>query len=116
MGFAGAFRRSELVGLNRGDVSVHRLDGPPVRVRWSKTDQNGTGAVKTLPFATAYGGRTELIRLLRTAPAFDSYPSRGAVPPASPDSPLFRSIAKKGILSTTTLFGASIRRRATAAG
>ncbi|MFD6517645.1 hypothetical protein [Rhodococcus sp. NPDC060176] len=54
MGFAGAFRRSELVGLDCGDIAVHRLDGLHVRLRRSKTDQDGTGAVKALPFTTSH--------------------------------------------------------------
>ena len=66
------------------------------------------------------GGRTELIRLLRTAPGFDGHLCRGAVPTVSTHTPLFRSIAKNGNLSTTTLSGAAVhaavRRRAAAAG
>lgn len=127
MGFAGAFRRSELVGLDYGDVAVHRLDGLHVRLRRSKTDQDGTGPVKALPFTTSHvscppcavlrwlqvvaaherGGRTRVIRLLRTAPGFDSHLCRGANPTASPHTPLFRSITKNGNLSTTALSGAT---------
>ena len=50
MGFAGAFRRSELVGLTVGDVTRHRADGLHVRLRSSKTDQEGTGRVVALPY------------------------------------------------------------------
>ncbi|MGS0688828.1 tyrosine-type recombinase/integrase [Nakamurella sp. GG22] len=50
MGFAGASRRSELVGLTLGDVTLHRADGLHVRLRSSKTDQEAAGAVKALPF------------------------------------------------------------------
>ncbi|BAH47224.1 putative integrase/recombinase (plasmid) [Rhodococcus opacus B4] len=53
MGFTGAFWRSELVALNCGDVSVHRLDGIHIRLRQSKTDQEGAGSVKALPFTTS---------------------------------------------------------------
>jgi integrase len=42
LGFAGAFRRSELVALDVGDVEVTR-DGLVVAVRRSKTDQEGEG-------------------------------------------------------------------------
>ena len=139
MGFAGAFRRSELVGLDCGDITVHRLDGLHVRLRRSKTDQDGTGAVKALPFTTSHvscppcaalrwlqvvaayerGERAGVIRLLRTSPVFDGHLCRGAVPTASPHTPLFRSIAKNGNLSTTALSGAAVhaavRRRTTAA-
>jgi len=50
MGFAGAYRRSELVALTVGDVTVHRSDGLHVRSRSSKTDQDAHGAVKALPY------------------------------------------------------------------
>lgn len=50
MGFAGASRRSELLALTVSDVIVHRTDGLHVRLRSSKTDQEGQGAVKALPY------------------------------------------------------------------
>jgi len=50
MGFAGAHRRSELVGLRISDVTVHPADGLHVRVRSSKTDQEGQGVVRALPY------------------------------------------------------------------
>ncbi|MFZ2178716.1 MAG: site-specific integrase [Rhodococcus sp. (in: high G+C Gram-positive bacteria)] len=140
MGFAGAFRRSELVALNCGDVSVHRLDGIHIRLRRSKTDQEGAGTIKALPFTTSHTscppcayfrwaqvvaafdltGRPGVIRLLRTTPAFEGHVCRGALPRMRAHAPLFRSIHKNGNLSETALSGASvhaaIRRRAQAAG
>jgi len=50
MGFAGAHRRSELVGLHISDVTVHPADGLHVRVRSSKTDQEGQGVIRALPY------------------------------------------------------------------
>jgi len=50
MGLAGAHRRSELVGLHLSDVTVHPADGLHVRVRSSKTDQEGQGTVRALPY------------------------------------------------------------------
>ena len=50
MGFAGAHRRSELVNLRLSDVTVHPADGLHVRVRSSKTDQEGQGVVRALPY------------------------------------------------------------------
>jgi len=50
MGFAGAHRRSELVGLRLSDVTVHPADGLHVRVKSSKTDQEGQGIVRALPY------------------------------------------------------------------
>ena len=54
LGFAGAFRRSELVGLDVADVRFVR-DGMVVSLRRSKTDQEGAGEQK----AIAYGERPE---------------------------------------------------------
>ena len=42
LGFAGAFRRSELVSLDHGDLEFSRA-GVVVRLRRSKTDQEGEG-------------------------------------------------------------------------
>ncbi len=50
MGFAGAHRRSELTALRISDVAVHPADGLHVRVRSSKTDQEGQGIVRALPY------------------------------------------------------------------
>ena len=93
MGYSGAFRRSELVDLECRDVRRDRLDGAHVRLRHSKTDQDGTGTVKALPFTDRHescpvcawvrwlqivaafdtGGRTAVIRLLSRAAKFDSH-------------------------------------------
>jgi integrase len=48
VGFAGAFRRSELVALDWEDVQ-ERPDGLAIRLRWSKTDQEGEGELKGIP-------------------------------------------------------------------
>lgn len=85
MGFAGAFRRGELSALTVGDVTVHAEDGLHVRLRTSKTDQDGHGAVKGLPYganpvtcpvcafrrwyqvvAAAGQGRPEVMRVVRS--------------------------------------------------
>jgi len=50
MGFAGAHRRGELVGLTLADVTLHSTDGVHVRLRTSKTDQEAHGTVKALPY------------------------------------------------------------------
>ena len=50
MGFAGAHRRGELVGLTLADITVHPTDGLQVRLRTSKTDQEAHGTVKALPY------------------------------------------------------------------
>ena len=48
LGFAGAFRRSELVALDVADIIEH-TDGLRVTVRRSKTDQEGQGVEKAIP-------------------------------------------------------------------
>jgi integrase len=48
LGFAGAFRRSELVALDVGDVEIAR-EGAIVTVRRSKTDQEGAGQKVGVP-------------------------------------------------------------------
>lgn len=140
MGYTGAFRRSELVALECRDVRRDRLDGAHVRIRKSKTDQDGTGTVKVLPFTGRHescpvcawvrwrqvvaafdtGGRVAVIRLLSRAPEFDSHVCRGTLPTADTRSPLFRSVRKNGNLSDMALSGAAvhaaIRRRAARAG
>ncbi|MEO6476743.1 site-specific integrase [Luteolibacter sp.] len=63
IGFAGAFRRSELVRITVEDLEW-RTQGVEITVRWSKTDQEGRGMVKyitrgqvpvTCPVATLKG-------------------------------------------------------------
>lgn len=48
VGFAGAFRRSELVGLDAGDIEETR-EGLIITVRRSKTDQEGQGRKIGIP-------------------------------------------------------------------
>ena len=49
VGFAGAFRRSELVAIEAGDLRWTD-EGVVITVRHSKTDQRGVGLEKPLPF------------------------------------------------------------------
>ncbi|UPK66550.1 integrase (plasmid) [Rhodococcus pyridinivorans] len=140
LGYAGAFRRSELVALSCGDITLHRLDGVHVRLRKSKTDQEGRGTIRALPFTHSHtscppcawmrwaqvvaafdtGGRPAVIRLLRSAEPFEGHVCRGMRPRMVSDSPLLRSIRKNGNLSDTALSGAAvhkaIRRRAELTG
>jgi integrase len=48
LGFAGGFRRSELVGLNVGDIE-HVRQGIIITLRHSKTDQEGAGRKIGIP-------------------------------------------------------------------
>src|SRR5262249_33604006 len=54
IGFAGAFRRSELVALDVSDVERHPK-GIILTVRRSKTDQEGPGKVKAIPHGRKLG-------------------------------------------------------------
>ena len=140
LGFAGAYRRSELSDLVCGDVTVHRHDGLHVRLRKSKTDQEGRGAVKALPYTDSHatcppcayvrwiqvvagfdvGGRPSVIRLLRKKEPFVAHVCRGGVPRTAARAPLFRAVAENGNLGAAALSGAAIhqtiRRRAEHAG
>jgi len=51
LGFAGAFRRSELVSLNVEDIEFTR-DGLVVTLRRSKTDQEGEGRKVGIPYGS----------------------------------------------------------------
>jgi site-specific recombinase XerD len=52
IGFAGAFRRSELVSLDVADVQF-AAEGLIITLRRSKTDQDGEGLIKGVPFGSA---------------------------------------------------------------
>nr|WP_234884201.1 site-specific integrase [Mycolicibacterium aubagnense] len=141
MGFTGAFRRSELVALTGSDVELHPLDGVHVRLRRSKTDQEGHGVVHALPhtqdaercppcaFARwarvveAYdkGGRAAVIAAVtRHAVDRSVHVCRAKAPVIGRHRPIFRAIAGNGNLSDTAMSGASVhavtRRRAERAG
>lgn len=51
IGFAGALRRSELVGLNVEDIS-ETSDGLTITIRRSKTDQEGNGRQVGIPYGS----------------------------------------------------------------
>lgn len=107
VGFAGAFRRSELVGLDRADVAI-TLEGATITLRRSKTDQEGEGRKVGIP----YGSRP------------DTCPVRalgGWLEAASiTDGPLFRSVNRHGQLQPGRLSDRTValvvKRAAAAAG
>lgn len=51
VGFAGAFRRSELVSLTRADIQF-TSDGLTIHLRRSKTDQEGQGRAVGIPYGS----------------------------------------------------------------
>lgn len=142
MGFAGAFRRSELVNLRGSDVELHPLDGIHIHIRRSKTDQEGLGTVHALPRAElpdrcppcAYarwaqvvaafdrGGRPAVIALVSDdGCVLSEHMCRGrTVPGIDSSRAIFRTVGRTANLSTAPMSGAAvhaaIRRRAERAG
>lgn len=51
IGFAGAFRRSELVGIKREDLNFNN-NGIEITLRRSKTDQEGKGVIVPIPYGS----------------------------------------------------------------
>ena len=87
IGFAGAFRRSELVGLDVKDVHCGH-DGLTVFIRKSKTDQEGQGRKVGIPYGShphtcpvrAYAGWLEKCGLTE-GPVFRSVTRHGKLQP-----------------------------------
>ena len=50
LGFTSACRRSELTAVRLADVTQQHPDGLHLRIRTSKTDQEGQGQVKAIPY------------------------------------------------------------------
>lgn len=97
LGFAGGFRRSELVALQLQDLEHVPGRGVRVTVRRSKVDQVGEGGSK----AVAYGqGKACPVTLLQAW--------RGAL--EAPSGPLFRSIDRWGKVGAQPLSGRSVAR------
>ena len=49
LGFAGGFRRSELVNINHEDIEFVN-EGVKILIKRSKTDQTGEGSIKAIPY------------------------------------------------------------------
>jgi site-specific recombinase XerD len=97
LGFAGAFRRSELVGLDVGDCGFTR-DGLSVALRRSKTDQQGAGRQVGVP----YGGNPD------TCPVRNV---QGWIEAAGITAgPLFRPITRHGQVQAGRLSGIDVAR------
>jgi len=97
LGFAGAFRRSELVGLDVQDCAFSR-DGLTVTLRRSKVDQDGAGRKIGIP----YGSNPETCPV-RTIQAWIE--AAGIVA-----GPLFRSINRHGHVQPGRLSGIDVAR------
>jgi integrase len=106
LGFAGAFRRSELVNLDVADIE-HVRHGIVVTLRFSKTDQEGRGRKIGIPF-----GRTKWcpVKQLSEWLKFANIEV----------GPLFRGISRHGVVADLRLSGEAVciivKHRAGAAG
>jgi site-specific recombinase XerD len=97
LGFAGAFRRSELVSLNVEDCTFSK-DGLTVTLRRSKTDQDGAGRKIGIP----YGANPETCPV-RTVQGWMEIA-------AITSGPLFRSISRHGQVQPVRLSGIDVSR------
>lgn len=93
LGFAGAFRRSELVALNVEDLEVTDA-GLRVHIRRSKTDQEGAGHVVAVPNGGKLGVVSAVVAWLDAA--------------GIEEGPIFRSISKGGKVSEASLSDKSV--------
>lgn len=81
LGFAGAFRRSEIVGLDVTDIKLGP-DEVTVTLRMSKTDQEGQGYTKTISCSDTrllcpVTAIREWLKLVKTGPLFQGISKRG---------------------------------------
>jgi integrase len=97
LGFAGAFRRSELVGLDLGDCAFGK-DGLTITLRRSKTDQDGEGRRIGIPFGS--NPQTCPIRLL------EAWIEQAGITAG----PLFRSVSRHGQVQAARLSGIDVAR------
>ena len=97
LGFAGAFRRSELVALDVEDCSFGK-DGLTVTLRRSKTDQDGVGRKIGIP----YGSNPDTCPV-RTAQGWMEVAGIGS-------GALFRSINRHGKVQQGRLSGIDVAR------
>jgi len=97
LGFAGAFRRSELVGLDFADCAFGK-DGLTITLRRSKVDQDGAGRKIGIP----YGSNPETCPV-RTVQTWLAEAGADA-------GPLFRSINRHGQVQAGRLSGIDVAR------
>lgn len=97
VGFSGAFRRSELVGLTVRDVTF-TPEGLEVSLKRSKTDQEGRGRLVALPFSGAPA--------LCPVRALRAWLEAAAIT----EGPLFREVTRHGQVEAAALSGRSLSR------
>jgi integrase len=98
VGFAGAFRRSELVAITTDDLAVSD-SGVIITVRRSKTDQRGRGRVKALPHLD--GPATEC-----PARALAAWCTRSGIV----GGPVFRGLTRAGEVRGAALHPGEVNR------
>ena len=116
MGFAGAFRRSELVALNTEDLEESEL-GFKVTIRHSKTDQEGAGQTIAIVRGSVACPVTALKAWLAaagitTGPIFRSVKKGGAVAgrlPAQSVADIVKAYAERVGLDPALFAGHSVR-------
>ena len=105
LGFAGAFRRSELAALRVEDLTFG-ADGVDVLIRRSKTDQEGQGQVVAIPHGVHLKPVESLQDWLQAA--------------GIKAGPIFRAVSRGGKVGEAALTGHSVanvvKRYAAAAG
>lgn len=94
IGFAGGFRRSELVAINCTDIELVR-QGMMINVRRSKTDQTGEGRTIGIPFAR---GRHCPVR------TFETWRDMVRIS----EGPLFRPVTRHGRIGVARLSGEAV--------
>jgi integrase len=123
IGFGGAFRRSELAALELRDISIHPENGLHIRVRRSKTDQQGSGLLKAIPFGIspltcapcAYiqwlgvlsagsKSRSDLENVVRGA-SVTEHACRESVPVLDGRQPFLRPVMKNGAIKERHITG-----------
>ena len=120
LGFSGACRRSDIAQLEHRDVEL-RKTGLWVTVRHSKTDQEGRGMTKSIPYGRRVSTCTPCawVRWLAALAGDDPGPGhvcRGPVPAVDPRDPLLRTL-RNGVLGGPMSGGAvhdMVKRRAAA--
>ena len=95
LGFAGAFRRSELVNLDVADIDIER-EGMVITLKRSKTDQEGQGTKKAIPFGN--NGATCPVLAVKEWLAASGIA----------DGAIFRSIDRHGTMSDQRLSDRSV--------
>ena len=110
LAFAGAFRRSELVALQRDDLVLSPGQGYEVRLKRSKTNQDGNEEIVAVPYGSE-GSLCPVQALERWLALHPDAPTTG---------PVFVSVNRHGQLGTTPLtaqaFADVVKRAARGAG